>query len=277
MFKTVKDFLHFINIKNIKYINIIDCKSSINCLFYCLVDDRQIVVKLYNKFWIEADSIVKENIKSSIKYNNFCSNLGVDCVTPWFDDLIFFANNYWQVFDFIKNENHEYSFLEIKSIANKMFTNNDFGFLEHRMLKLDNDQQCVCNKFDRLLATWIINDCNLDFDGVAHRDLRADNLIYNKKIYIIDFDFSGYRAKIVDDIAIALDLGLTEIPASLLDVYSMCSIKQALSVLIYEWRCWYNQLAFLSNKCHKSEMILYRQLNSLENFTIKQLENWFIV
>lgn len=275
MFKEVKNFLQFIEVKKTYSIRHLKVPSSINNLFYCLVDEKKIIIKLYNKIWLESNNCTKENIKKSIIYNNLCKKSGVNCSVPWFDDLVFFNENYWQVFDFIESKSKDFCFSEIYNLSYKMFFKEKNTFIAYKMLCLDHCHQKIFNKIDKLLSKWQNIDFNLNFEGIAHRDLRKNNLIYNKKTHVIDFDFSGPRSKIADDLAIALDFGLFVIPQQLLEKYTIKEMREALSSLIYEWRCWYNQLLFLSPLCKKSEFVLYKQLDYLEKITIKQLDNWF--
>lgn len=275
MFKKVRDFLYSVDVKKIYSVSYLNVTSSINSLFCCCIDENKIVVKLYNKIWLESNFCIKENIKKSINYNKICKKLDVNCVDPWFDDLVFFDGNYWQVFDFIENKDKRFNFLDVYNLSYKMFFKEKNYFSSYKMLKLKYDQQKNSNKIDKLLSKWLNIDFNIPFEGIAHRDLRENNLIYNNTIYVIDFDFSGPRSKIVDDLAIALDFGLFNIPQQLLDKYTIKEMKEALSSLVYEWRCWYNQLFFLAPLCKKSEVVLYKQLYHLEKITIKQLDNWF--
>ena len=87
--------------------------------------------------------------------------------------------------------------------------------------------------------------------------------------------FSGPRSRATNWLAIALDLGYLQPPELLIKKYDLQYLKShALPALIYEWRCWYNQLAYLADSCDFAKLEWEKQ-QVLARAAVQQLHCWF--
>lgn len=235
---------------------------------------NNIIIKRYNRQWVESSDAVLSNIILGNKFAKFCQNQGVNAVAGLLDEPVFHGGYYWQIFNYIKGDmpvyedvlylNKSLSMLESTSFIKSYKYIDDFFLSPQNLMQV--------NRIDKLLKPWYKNSPINNADGFFHRDLRPENVIkQNKKLYLIDFDYSGPRNFLVDQLAQVLDFGCVNLPNNLLDTCSLFNFKEkVLPALLEEWRIWYKHLAYLSMYDE-----LTRQENIIKNRLLPQLSRLF--
>ena len=217
------------------------------------------------------------NINYGAVYSRACLAAGVNCVIGYFLEPICLDNSHWQVFDYLAKDDFLFNYSAVIGIAEAMF-DIEIGMqhMPYQWLELSKTEQSLCDHLDDLLLGFVGRDHIWHPEGLAHRDLSSSNLIcFEKNVSIIDFDFSGPRSRATNWLAIALDLGYLQPPELLIKKYDLQYLKShALPALIYEWRCWYNQLAYLADLCDLAKLEWEKQ-QVLAKAAVHQLHCWF--
>ena len=176
-----------------------------NKIYLLNVNNQKYVLKKYNYDY---------RFDLSNKLYNICENNGIDIIKPINQDIIKIGGNIYNIFPYVKNKKNlkklDKFYIKYLNINRKVEGKNIL------LEKVNNYSKLIenINYDNHILKEYIVNVLKIynsieirkmDFDlQLNHGDISKNNIIYNKKFYLIDFDEANISYSTYDLAVIAI-------------------------------------------------------------------------